>query len=701
MRPLLLLSLLAVSVAPLWAQPAVTTYERFDPLDTPRGFDPALAPFFHGVASGDPLSDRVILWTRVTPDSEGPVRVRWGVATDPEGQNLVRTGQVTTDASRDYTVKIDATGLQPDRTYYYGFQALGRRSPVGRTRTAPAGSADHLRFAVVSCSNYQNGFYNAYARIAERDDLAAVIHLGDYIYEYEDGGFGFDPEIGRGHEPEQETVSLDDYRVRYSFYRLDADLQRVHQQHPFITVWDDHEFANDAWTGGAQNHQPGTEGPWQARKQNAFKAYAEWMPVRMQAPEQIYRKIAYGDLLDFFMLDTRVDGREEQEPGLIGLERAWVRTDYLRQRLGQAEAPGTTGADLRAYLDRRAGADSVNVHDLLASVFGENYTRWAQPAPAVSEERGGPDYRRLISEAQYQWLTDGLSASTARWKVLGNQVQMHPIVGYTNPDAWDGYPEERDRLLNFILDHDIRNVAAVTGDIHSTWVADVPENLTLYTLFFGATSTLGEFVTPSVTSSNLDEILPFGAELIEFIVFLLNPHIKDVEVTKNGYMLLDATEDRLQADWYYVDTVRRPDDGETFGQGYFLPDGQRQVRQASGPAARATSPAPAPFASSFAPLGSDTAEAAATSDRPLLVIGNYPNPVQDRTRIHYALADEQPVRITVYDALGRRVQTLVDEVQPAGAYGVVLDAAGLASGTYLYRVEAGPQTVTRSLVLSR
>jgi len=217
-------------------------------------FDPALRPFYHGVASGDPLSDRVILWTRITPDVDGPAQVSWIIAKDPSCTQIVNSGIVTTSQEKDYTVKIDATGLEANAYYYYRFTHQGKNSLIGRTKTAPNTSVNSLRFAIASCANYQQGYFNAYAHLAERNDLDAILFLGDYIYEYPAKGYGYSEKVGREHIPEQETVTLNDYRIRYSFYRLDPDLRRVHQVHPFIGIWDDHETANDSWPGGANTY---------------------------------------------------------------------------------------------------------------------------------------------------------------------------------------------------------------------------------------------------------------------------------------------------------------------------------------------------------------------------------------------------------------------------------------------------------------
>ncbi len=402
----------------------------------PLTLNPQLKPFYHGVASGDPLSDRVIIWTRLTPDSNftAPADVAWRVALDTGMTQIVQQGVFTTDVNRDYTVKVDVTGLQPNTWYYYEFTHNNRHSIRGRTKTAPVGMKDSLRFAVVSCANYESGYFNAYRVIKERNDIDAVIHLGDYIYEYETGGYALNNNVNTLFDPPTEIISLADYRTRYSQIHLDQDLMRLHQQYPFITVWDDHESANDAWMNGAENHNTG-EGPWDVRKSNAQQAYFEWLPIRPVSNgnnEMIYRRIKYGNLVEFFMLDTRLHGREEQD--------------------------GTTGS---------------TVNDPNRTILGQD---------------------------QYQWLTSGLASSTSRWKVLGNQVMFAPlkILGIgVNGDQWDGYPAERNKIMSFVLANQIQDVVVITGDIHTAWANDIP---TANYQSDGTGSAFVEFVTTSVTS---------------------------------------------------------------------------------------------------------------------------------------------------------------------------------------------------------
>lgn len=411
-----------------------------------------LKPFYHGVASGDPLANNVIIWTRVTPDSSqigSSLVVSWKMATDTGMTNIVQSGALLTDSTVDFTVKVDVSGLNPNTFYFYEFQTGSDLSPVGRTRTTPVGSAvDSLRFAIVSCANFEAGYFNVYSSLLQREDFDAVISLGDYIYEYNTGGYSPNPLVGRDWSPANEIVSIADYRMRYSSYKLDDDLQRLHQQFPFIIVYDDHELANDAWMNGAQNHQV-TEGLWSSRKAMAQKAFFEWLPIRQTSatnPYQIYRTIKYGDLLELIMLDTRLEGRDLQA--------------------------GTTGATVTS-----------------AS-------------------------RKLLGTTQYNWLTNKLDVSTAQWKVLGQQIMMAPLKVFGiafNGDQWDGYPAERDRVYNHVLSNSISNMVVITGDIHSSWANDLPTST--YNSSTGAGSAGVEFVAPSVTSPGIS--IPLGAAAIQ------------------------------------------------------------------------------------------------------------------------------------------------------------------------------------------
>lgn len=292
-------------------------------------YDSTLKPFYHGVASGDPLHDRVIIWTRVTPEDSLPsIEVKWELASNINFSGPVTSGTITTNPEKDYTVKIDVPGLEPDQFYYYRFTALESTSVTGRTKTTPVTVKDSLKFAVVSCSNWEFGYFNAYSCIAQKD-LDAVLHLGDYIYEYGTGNYG-DTIIGRFNLPPHEIISLQDYRTRHSQYRLDAGLRSVSQMHPFITIWDDHEIANDAYAEGAQNHQP-EEGDFNTRKLAAVQAYFEWLPIRDGS--KVYRTFSYGSLADLIMLDERLEGRTKQA---VNLQDSSI-LDTTRSMLGEKQ----------------------------------------------------------------------------------------------------------------------------------------------------------------------------------------------------------------------------------------------------------------------------------------------------------------------------------------------------------------------------
>lgn len=453
---------------------------------TGGGGDPTprlpMTAFAHGVASGDPLPDAVILWTRVSPElldgaASGPVTVSWQIATDPELRDLVAEGELTTDEARDFTVKVDATGLQAATTYYYRFFALDNASPVGRTRTAPSGAVDRLRFAVCSCASFPHGYYHAYRHMGEQPDLDAIIHLGDYIYEYglSPAGVGEYGEV-RPYEPEHEIVTLEDYRTRYKQYRRDPALQLAHQQHPFIVIWDDHEITDNAWKDGAENHQPQTEGSWEERKRVAYQAYAEWLPFREQSPGKIWRTLRYGELLDLILLDTRNWGRDEQ--------------------------------------DQDATDD--------------------------------PE-RSLLGFDQEMWASDELRNSSARWRIVGQQVMMmnQPefVVRLASGDAWDGYRAARERFLNVLASNAIDNVVVLTGDIHMSWAGD----LVLdpygpgYDPATGAGSLGVEMICPGVSSPGS----PVDFQQSEPHIFFVDPQLR-------GYFVLDVTPERTEGAWWLV-----------------------------------------------------------------------------------------------------------------------------------------------------
>ncbi|MEM1414382.1 MAG: alkaline phosphatase D family protein [Myxococcota bacterium] len=312
------------------------------PPDTPAA--PALS-FPHGVASGDPLDDRVILWTRVS-GAEGPAPVRWTVYADPARSEVVERGSAEARPEHDFTVHVDAAGLAPGTTYYYAFEAGGVTSPLGRTRTAPRGPTERLRVAFFSCANYPAGFFHPYRAVARRADVDVVLHLGDYFYEYASADYGDGAALGRVPDPEGEVITLADYRRRFASYRRDPDLQEAHRQHPWVVTWDDHESANNSHEEGAENHDPATEGDWETRRAASRKAYFEWMPIRPPSGTRLYRRLRFGDLVDLFMLDGRMAGRSPQmdtdEAGWDGPERQMLGAAQERWLLEGLRASTTS-----------------------------------------------------------------------------------------------------------------------------------------------------------------------------------------------------------------------------------------------------------------------------------------------------------------------------------------------------------------------
>ena len=488
--------------------------------------------FRHGVASGDPLPHAVVLWTRVTPteasrpgSGRGPkVSVRWEVATDRRFRNVVRHGRFATGPSRDHTVKVDVTGLEPATWYHYRFHLDGATSRVGRTRTAPAHDAtpDHLRFGVVSCANWQAGWFSAYRGLAARDDLHAVVHLGDYVYEYGPGEYGYgqsDKDI-RSHQPAHEMVSLADYRQRHAQYKRDGDLQDLHAKYPWIVTWDDHEVADNQWKHGAVNHNAG-EGPYLARRARAHRAYDEWMPARLDGTaalrdgDRLFRRLRFGRLAELSLLD------------------------------------------LRSYRDRQVETTPTAVPD---------------PDPATSD----PD-RTITGRQQMDWLKQSLGRDRAQWKIVGNPVMIapvdfgalphdaiaaiHQVTGETGPadgapynsDQWDGYTDDRREVFAHIRKERVRDALFITGDIHSGWAAELPYDASTYPV---GDSAGVEFVCTSVTSNNLKDITGTPARTtsvpVEETIKANNRHVKYLDFDSHGFSVLDVTAHRAQMDWFVI-----------------------------------------------------------------------------------------------------------------------------------------------------
>lgn len=508
----------------------------------------AQAPaFLHGLASGDPLPDGVLLWTRVTPTPEaipgsglGPdTEVGWTVALDKAFSTVVARGSTRATAASDHTVKADIRGLRPATDYWFRFSAGGTDSPVARTRTAPAADAavTGLRFGVVSCANWEAGHFSAYRHLAARGDLDAWLHLGDYIYEYGTGEYGTRGRTVRPHAPAHEIVTLADYRVRHATYKTDPDLQALHAKAPVVAIWDDHEFANDAWSGGAENHTEGAEGAWAARQAAAQQAYFEWMPVRPALAGTTYRRLRFGKLADLSLLD------------------------------------------LRSFRSQQASLGDGEVDD--------------------------PD-RTLTGRAQLDWLKAGLSSSDTAWRLVGTSVMISPLAlgalpasllkplaelldlpreGLAlNTDQWDGYTDDRRELLTHLRTNAIGNTVFLTGDIHMAWANDVPVNAGTYPL---SPSAATEFVVTSVTSDNLDDIVKVAEGTVSTVASPLiratNRHVHWVDTDRHGYGVLDVTAERTQMDYYVLSGRTDPAATSAWARSYRTRSGTQRVERVHTP----------------------------------------------------------------------------------------------------------------------
>lgn len=419
--------------------------------------------------------------------------------------DVAARGRVEAGPASDFTVRVEATGLDPATTYWYGFEAGGARSPVGRTRTAPEGPVDRLRLGFACCAHFTTGFFNAYRRLAEHE-LDLVVHLGDYLYEDE-------ARKNRGtrlHRPSGRLLTLADYRARHAQYKADPDLRALHERHPIVAVWDDHELAGNAWRDGAARHNRRTDGDWEARKEAATRAYLEWMPVRSPDPSdplRLWRRLPLGDLCDLLVLDTRLAGRDRPAAGRRPVLGVWRRD------------------------------------------------------------------RALLGEAQWRWLEEELAGPGAHWRLLASQVMVAPVhlvavprglerfgaVGdgfVVNAGQWDGYPEERERLFDLLASRG-GDTVVVSGDLHSSWASELRRD---------GRPVATELSTPAVSAPSFARALappvPGGRQLLEWLIRTQNRHLRFVATKGHGYVVVEVTPERVEAEWWHVDTVSRRDGAE-------------------------------------------------------------------------------------------------------------------------------------------
>ncbi|MDC1513395.1 alkaline phosphatase D family protein [Porticoccaceae bacterium] len=571
-----------------------------------RGFSvQAAAPayFTHGVASGDPLADRVILWTRLIPGSgeHSAINCQWQVASDRAFKQVVSAGTASTNSQRDYTVKIDAAGLSPNSSYFYRFLTDDQlASPIGRTRTLPVGDIDQIRLGITSCSNYPQGYFNVYRHMAETD-IDLVLHLGDYIYEYAEGVYSNEvatDKLGRKVEPSNEILSLEDYRMRYGLYRSDDDLQLVHARHPFVCVWDDHELANDSWKEGAENHSA-DEGDFKARMRSARQAYHEWMPIRTSAlgdQSAIFRSFKLGNLADLIMLDTRLHGRDQpldyakdlpMHSALFQLSALGEGSLISEEASAQVikSLPAEQLVRITMPFDFTSGTptpvnDYATIKDLSAETLPQGWY-YLPDSQSFKQQALVESDRTILGADQEQWLNSELQASTERgatWQVIGQQVLMGKLklpvltneqlkIDQAEPyirdilemmqvlapdqlpfnlDAWDGYAACRDRVFSSFAEHGT-NPVVLGGDTHNAWAFNLADS--------NGQAVAVEIGTPAVNSPGLETYLPTDPAVLAQAMQDASAELFAVDTARRGWSEVTLTPEAMTNQWHFVSTV--------------------------------------------------------------------------------------------------------------------------------------------------
>jgi alkaline phosphatase D len=551
--------------------------------------------FSHGVASGDPLQDRVILWTRVIPGDGNPrgIKVQWQISIDNQFTKVINHGRTIANPSSDFTVKIDADGLKPSQKYFYRFISEGVTSHVGTTKTLPIGEVSKFRIGLASCSNFPQGYFNAYQDMAAQD-LDLVLHLGDYIYEYPDGEYANQEALdllNRHVKPAHEILTLEDYRTRYGVYRSDQNLQEVHKQHPFICVWDDHEMTNDTWKTGAENHNEG-EGDFLTRIRAARQAYHEWMPIRThysgkQGP--IFRSFKIGDIADLIMLDTRIHGRDR---GLsyqddISLLMQWFDTsDELNiKKVTWEEArllPQSSRELLKLPFDHDSDKPLSDLdYDALKKLSTEIMKdQWVHQSDLKTFESEilGEDRRTMLGEDQEKWVREQAKASIDRgatWQILGQQVLMGKVITPhissedlrkgdideqtvkfwqilannsmpLNLDAWDGYPSCRNRVQQMFSDARA-NPIVLAGDTHNAWGFNLKDDMGDK---FGV-----EIGAPGITSPGWETYIPINPKIIEGALYDSSEELAYIEASRRGWAEVTLSRESVSSRWHFVDEI--------------------------------------------------------------------------------------------------------------------------------------------------
>ena len=600
--------------------------------------DSTIQPFYHGVASGDPMQDRVIIWTRVTTDAIS-VPVKWRFALDTGMVNIIAQGNTVADTSKDYTVKIDVTGLQPDKYYYYEFEALGRLSQRGRTKTLPTGDVQSLRLALVSCANYSFGYFNAYDRIRESNDVDFVIHVGDYIYEdgFKKGGVDT---IKRRTFPEYDAYDLVSYRLRYSWYHLDPSLRNLHQQYPMVVIWDDHEFANDAFADKSSNHNPATQGTWAVRKANAIRVFKEWIPMREDTAKIniIAFKQSIGDLADIIYTEDRIDK-----------------------------------------------IDSTNITTALGLLT------------TVDNIAFDSSFRTMHGLRQMDWMCDQLKTSTAKWKILANQVVFSTyvykgsILGMVKPfhqaAGWDMYPLERKRVLDTINANNIKNMVVLSGDIHVAMAFDVPSGVMPYDASTGAGSAGVEFVCDNIVSGGI-----FGG--MESYMYANNKHLKYINPKSTGYTIINVTPTSVCGDYWETDYAGNFSATKKLLGTWCTEVNKNHLKSTPGPTfTTRTFPALVPL---YTRTNAITVGIKSNQNQ-VEIMTMYPNPTDDLVRFQYFMKSTDDLVISIFDISGKVIQTIDYGVRTKGLNEDVVYLKNLPAAQYLISFKTTEGVVTRKV----
>ncbi|MFN8394093.1 MAG: alkaline phosphatase D family protein [Bacteroidia bacterium] len=572
--------------------------------------DTAQAPFLWGVGSFDPTADHVILWTKVDPQGgSSPITLHWETFGDAALTQPIGNGTAMASSTTNWTAKYDVSYPAAGTYYWYRWHdGNGHYSAVGRTKTAPTGMVPQLRMAVMSCSSIFSGYFNAYRRIGERNDLDLVIHLGDYIYDFVDQDEQVRVPVPAPIDPQ----TLAEWRDRQDYYLLDPDLRLARQNHPWTVIWDNHDVDGDS-----PQHMA-----------DAIQAFQEYVPMRLQnsgQPDKIYRSLSYGELVDLHL------------------------TDVETQR----------------DMDTLPNGD------------------WS-----------------IMGNAQWDWLSQSISASNARWHLIGNEKMftqfstagLGSLISFgdgpvADSSAWDGYNADRVRLLDYLDQNGIDNTIILSGDIHMSFICDAPSDYNNYDPGTGSGSKAMEFLPTSISRGNFDEagITGFLAQLVQVAIETANPHHVHSELTSHGYGILDIRPDTATAEFWYS-PILQISTSESFSTGYYAVTGENHWRRSA----------------ISSPTGLITALPAPDEVLPMRV-EVFPNPVRDYATLRWTEPRGKSAKISILESSTGRVVATPGEIGHTFSNHAErrLDLRDLPSGHYQILLESSSQSLRIPFVRSR